>query len=459
MKPARNRRSRTAGTASPTRPERTSSSLHTSPALASSDSVIDTEPGGPIQDGPALRARAMRRATSLGAWRSDGAARWVFIWPTVLVILFLSIFPLIASVALSVSKLAFHKGGVDLDVHRLHQLPAAPVRHRAEPFPGSVQDSEPHRVGRSSPQVWQARSGSSPGPSARGQLGPFGLALRLMAGIAFVGFLWLLVGALASPGGRPGALFVTLIFVFGGISLQVLLGLGLAMLCTQAVPWRRFFRVAFLIPLTITPVGVGYMFLMMTDTSKGPLEPIWVGLGLRGVLVGERPLGRPRGGDHRRHVAVDPVRVHRPAGGPREPRPGGPRGGSRRWRQPLAEFPQHHLAGHPAGASRRSSSSGSSRASRSSTCPTSCSVADRARRPRSLSLQAYIDWNTLNLGRSAAVAYLLLIVVTLVATVVREPRSRHGHGSRVSGVVAPGSRQPSRRRMLPQSVPSAIAST
>jgi hypothetical protein len=33
-----------------------------------------------------------------------------------------------------------------------------------------------------------------------------------------------------------------------------------------------------------------------------------------------------------------------------------------------------------------------------------------------MSLQAYIDWNTLNLGRSAAVAYLLLIVVTLVAT-------------------------------------------
>ena len=35
---------------------------------------------------------------------------------------------------------------------------------------------------------------------------------------------------------------------------------------------------------------------------------------------------------------------------------------------------------------------------------------------QSMSLQAYIDWNTLNLGRSAAVAYLLLIVVTLVAT-------------------------------------------
>src|SRR6187200_940248 len=102
--------------ASPTRPGRTSSSLPTSPALASSDSVIDTEPGGPIQDGPALRARAMRRATtSLGGWRSDGAARWVFIWPSVIVILFLSIFPLVTSLTLAFSKLVFAKGRVQVD--------------------------------------------------------------------------------------------------------------------------------------------------------------------------------------------------------------------------------------------------------------------------------------------------------------------------------------------------------
>ena len=74
---------------------------------------------------------------------------------------------------------------------------------------------------------------------------------------------------------------MTLIFVFAGIALQLALGLGLAMLAVQHVPGRRFFRVVFLIPLTITPVGVGYMFLMMTDTSKGPLEPLWVALGLR----------------------------------------------------------------------------------------------------------------------------------------------------------------------------------
>ena len=35
---------------------------------------------------------------------------------------------------------------------------------------------------------------------------------------------------------------------------------------------------------------------------------------------------------------------------------------------------------------------------------------------QSLTLQAYLDWRTLNLGRSAAIAYILLIVVTIVAT-------------------------------------------
>jgi ABC-type sugar transport system permease subunit len=31
-------------------------------------------------------------------------------------------------------------------------------------------------------------------------------------------------------------------------------------------------------------------------------------------------------------------------------------------------------------------------------------------------LQAYLAWNTLNVGRSAAIAYLLLILVSIVAT-------------------------------------------
>jgi len=35
---------------------------------------------------------------------------------------------------------------------------------------------------------------------------------------------------------------------------------------------------------------------------------------------------------------------------------------------------------------------------------------------QSLSLEAYLDWRTFDLGRSAAIAYMLLIVVTIAAT-------------------------------------------
>jgi multiple sugar transport system permease protein len=236
-----------------------------------------------------------------------------------------------------------------------------------------------------------------------------------MAGVTFVGFLWLLVGALTSNGGRPGALIVTFIFVFAGIALQLGLGLGLAMLCVQAVPWRRFFRVAFLIPLTITPVGVGYMFLMMTDTSKGPLEPIWVGLGLRdfswvtdpwaariAVIIGDTWQWTP---------FVFIVLLAALESLDQEVREAAVVDGANRWQSfvsittpailpvvttivlirliegfKIIDMPNILLGGGPGTATQ------------------------------SLSLQAYIDWNTLNLGRSAAVAYLLLIVVTLVAT-------------------------------------------
>jgi multiple sugar transport system permease protein len=35
---------------------------------------------------------------------------------------------------------------------------------------------------------------------------------------------------------------------------------------------------------------------------------------------------------------------------------------------------------------------------------------------QSLTLEAYLDWRTLNLGSSAAIAYILLILVTIIAS-------------------------------------------
>ena len=250
-----------------------------------------------------------------------------------------------------------------------------------------------------------------------GQVGPFGLALRLFGGVLLIGFVWLLVQAMASEGGRPGSLIVTLIFVFVGIALQYGLGLGLALLAVQQVPWRRFFRVVFLIPLTITPVGVGYMFLMLTDTSKGPLEPALGRPRAARLHVGDRSLAGPRGRHHRRHMAVDAVRVHRPAGRARGPRPGGPRSGADRRREPMAELSPH----------RASPPSCRSRTTiilirliegfKIIDMPNILLGGGPGTATQSMTLQAYIDWNTLNLGRSAAVAYLLLLLVTVVATV------------------------------------------
>jgi multiple sugar transport system permease protein len=384
--------------------------------LASSDSSFELEPAEPVPSGSALRGRATRRATeTLDAWRSDGAARWLFIWPAVLLILVLSIFPLVASVALSLSKLAFHQGGVDLKFIGFANYQQLLFGLERSHFLGVLKTPNP--LGWAIVIATIALTGLAWVRAVRGgRVGPIGLALRLAGGLLLVGSGWILVQALASDGGRPGALIVTLIFVFAGILFQYALGLGLAMLLVQQVPWRRFFRVVFLIPLTITPVGVGYMFLMMTDTSKGPLEPLWVALGLRNftwvtdpwlarlaVIIGDTWQWTP---------FVFIVLLAALESLDQEVREAALVDGAGRWQSfrhitmpailpvtttivlirliegfKIIDMPNILLGGGPGTATQ------------------------------SMTLQAYIDWNTLNLGRSAAIAYLLLILVSVVATV------------------------------------------
>jgi multiple sugar transport system permease protein len=383
--------------------------------LASSDRPIDLEPGEPIAERSALRARATRRAaSSLGAWRSDGAARWLFIWPTVLLILFLSLFPLVASVALSVSRLAFSQGSVDLKFVGFNNYQSLLFGTERTHFLGLLKPPNP--LGWAIVIAVAALSSWALLRSVRsGRVRPLFLAIRLAGGLLLVGLTWLVVQALASDGGRPGALIVTLIFVFAGIALQYGLGLGLAMLAVQRVPWRRFFRIVFLIPLTITPVGVGYMFLMMTDTSKGPFEPVWIALGLRNftwvtdpwlaraaVIIGDTWQWTP---------FVFVVLLAALESLDQEVREAALVDGASRWQSfvhitmpailpvtttiilirliegfKIIDMPNILLGGGPGTATQ------------------------------SMTLQAYIDWNTLNLGRSAAVAYLLLILVSVVAT-------------------------------------------
>jgi multiple sugar transport system permease protein len=102
----------------------------------------------------------------------------------------------------------------------------------------------------------------------------------VLSAAAAVGIV-LLVIATIGMGGVPGTLVTTFIYVLIGVSVQLVLGLVLALVCAQPIRARNWFRVIFFIPLMVTPVGIAYMFRMLADMQKGPFAPIsrMVGLG------------------------------------------------------------------------------------------------------------------------------------------------------------------------------------
>ncbi len=201
-----------------------------------------------------------------------------FILPAVLVILLLSIFPLIISLYISLVRLEFVKGGFKLTFVGLDNYAKLLVGIDHVHFLGLL--ASPSWIG------WVVfvgvvgwllfrliRAAQRENFAIRRLLG------RMFTTVVLVGGAWLIVHVL-SPQGRPGTLVVTLLYVFVGIAVQYSVGLGLALLCVQHIPGRRFFRVVFLLPMMITPVGVAYLFRMLTDTTKGPAYPLWNLLGL-----------------------------------------------------------------------------------------------------------------------------------------------------------------------------------
>jgi multiple sugar transport system permease protein len=215
------------------------------------------------------------------AWlgnRSESAVRSVFLWPALLVILFVSVFPLFVSLLLSLSQLDLVRGGFEIDFIGLDNFRELLSGTRESEFLG---------VSRSPTLLGWLVTGAGVGVllwalvrAARGGVSVLGLVFRSLAAVFGGGLLWLVAHTLFAEEGRPGTIVITLVFVSVAVTLQFALGLGLAYLVTQSLPGQRFFRVVFLLPMTITPVGVAYMFRMLADTDKGPLEPIFGHLGL-----------------------------------------------------------------------------------------------------------------------------------------------------------------------------------
>ena len=384
--------------------------------MASSDKSIDLDPRGGAPPGASRGGLISRRAFhSVGAWRSDGAARWVFIWPSVIIVLLLSIFPLFASLTLAFGKLVFQKGEVNVDFVGLSNFTTLLFGTERTHLLGLTRTP--------TPLGWlvlivvvAAVVGALARSLSRGTVGVGGALLRVAVALFAIGLAALVAQTMLSDGGRPGSLVVTLFYVFAGIAVTYVLGLGLAILTVQPLRGRRFFRVVFLLPLTITPIGVGYMFRMMTDTGKGPLEPLFAALGLSqytwvtdpwaariAVVIGDAWQWTP---------FVFIVLLAALEGLDQEVREAAVVDGASRWRAfrhltwpailpvsvtivlirmiegfKIVDMPNILTGGGPGTATE------------------------------SLTLEAYLDWRTFNLGSSAAIAYILLILVTVIASV------------------------------------------
>ena len=239
-----------------------------------------------------MSTRGLRQAASL--WRPviarvDRHAGAVFILPAVSVILAFSIFPLLASLYVSLSRLSFSQGGLQLKFVGFDNYASLLVGIDHVHFLGLL--GRPTVLSTAFLGVAYLlilyllyRYLRGPQRTVGGLIG------RVFAAIV-AGALLFLVANTVLTSGRPGTLVVTIVYVAVDVSCQYLIGLGLALLVVQNLPGRRFFRVVFLLPMMITPVGVAYLFRMLTDTDKGPLYPIWAHFGLVDVSWVTNPWG------------------------------------------------------------------------------------------------------------------------------------------------------------------------
>jgi multiple sugar transport system permease protein len=217
----------------------------------------------------AVRSRPWDRLTR----GLDRHAPAVFIMPAVLVVLAMSIFPLLVSLYLSLARFKFVKGGFQLKFIGLANYKKLLLGSEQFHFLGTFGELSAvswavlgvAAIGLFALLIRYARAAGASVPSLLGR------------SVASAGaFLLVLLIVLTNSGdGRPGSLVVTLFYVCIGVLAQYGIGLGLALLCAQNLPGRTFFRVVFFLPMMITPVGIAYTFRMLSDTTKGPFTPVW----------------------------------------------------------------------------------------------------------------------------------------------------------------------------------------
>jgi len=212
------------------------------------------------------------------AERFDRHAGRLMVLPAVIVILCFAIFPLIISAYLSLTRFALAPGGFTLKYVGNFNYKKLLFGSQQYHLLGTFQAFGPVEwiivvAMAALILILLGRYFMS------GRATIFGTIGRLITSSLTMG-LTLLLTATIVAGGVPGTMVTTLIYVGVGVTAQFLLGLGLAMLCAQAIRGRNFFRVLFFVPLMVTPVGIAYTFRMLADIQKGPFAPLLQSLGV-----------------------------------------------------------------------------------------------------------------------------------------------------------------------------------
>jgi len=217
--------------------------------------------------------------------RSDRFNEWLdrhsqtfFIAPAVVLLLIFAIFPTFYSVVFALSRVKFTANGLRFRFVWFDNFLAQFSGNEQAHFLGRLTEISvlgwTFFAAVTAVTLWWFFKSFRKGASAIGLVGRF-----ISASMAI--FIAFLLGATLLSGNPWGTLMTTMFYVVVGCSVQFLIGTGLAFLCSQPISGKNFFRVLFFIPLMITPLGVGYAFKMVLDITKGPLQPLWDAIGLQ----------------------------------------------------------------------------------------------------------------------------------------------------------------------------------
>ncbi len=77
---------------------------------------------------------------------------------------------------------------------------------------------------------------------------------------------------IATDPGFLNAMGNTITFVIGAVTLELILGLGLAILLQRLVRFQNFIRSILLAPMFITPIAVGLMFRFLLNSELGVIS-------------------------------------------------------------------------------------------------------------------------------------------------------------------------------------------